>query len=183
MRIIAGEWKGRQIRVPRDSRVRPTADRAREAWMSIVNPLLDGARVVDLFAGSGALGFEALSRGASHCLFVDISPAALDAIRNNGATLGAEGRMEVRRADALRVARNALPREYDVGFADPPWNMDLASRLAEIWLINPFAGVLGIEHDVHEVVQGSESVRRYGSTAISIFSGEPANAGQAVTPT
>ena len=72
MRIIAGEWGGRSLRVPRDGRVRPTADRAREAWMSIVQPSLPGARVIDLFAGSGALGLEALSRGAARADFVEI---------------------------------------------------------------------------------------------------------------
>ncbi|MGQ0764169.1 MAG: 16S rRNA (guanine(966)-N(2))-methyltransferase RsmD [Gemmatimonadota bacterium] len=181
MRIIAGEWKGRQIRVPRDSRVRPTADRAREAWLSIVAPHVVSARVVDLFAGSGALGFEALSRGASHCLFVDISAASLAAIRTNAVTLGAEGRIELRHADALRFVRKAQPGEYDIAFADPPWNLGLAAQLAQIWLETPFANLLGVEHDIHEIVPGSTSTRRYGATAISIFSDgdDPAAANEA----
>ena len=83
MRIVAGEFGGRRLVVPRDGRVRPTADRVREAWMSIVAPELPGARVLDLFAGSGALGLEALSRGASHATFVELALASLEALRGN----------------------------------------------------------------------------------------------------
>src|SRR5438552_18683937 len=89
MRIIGGRWRGRRIAAPPDLRVRPTGDRVREAWMSIVNGELPGARVLDLFAGSGALGLEALSRGAERVDFVDLSPQSLEALRANAATLGA----------------------------------------------------------------------------------------------
>ena len=82
MRIIAGRWRGRRIRPPADARVRPTADRVREAWMSIVQPYLSGARVLDLFAGSGALGLEALSRGAVSADLVEVSQAGITAILN-----------------------------------------------------------------------------------------------------
>src|SRR5207237_1110483 len=77
MRIVAGRWRGRRIKAPTGDRVRPTADRVREAWMSIVGPWIPGARVLDLFAGSGALGLEALSRGAAVAEFVEIAPASL----------------------------------------------------------------------------------------------------------
>src|SRR5262245_42096989 len=87
VRIIAGQWRGRTIKAPRDDRVRPTGDRAREAWMSIVNPEIPGSRVLDLYAGSGALGLEALSRGAEMADFVDVAPAAIKSIRENGTTL------------------------------------------------------------------------------------------------
>src|SRR5688572_8748421 len=99
VRIIAGQWRGRTIKAPKDSRVRPTGDRAREAWMSIVGPQIPGARVLDLYAGSGALGLEALSRGAASADFVDVAPAAIKMIRENGATLGALDRMYIHRAE------------------------------------------------------------------------------------
>ena len=105
VRIVAGKWRGRRIKAPDDDRVRPTADRVREAWMSIVSPWLPEARVLDLYAGSGALGLEALSRGAAVADFVEISPASLRCIGENVTTLGAGDAAVVHRTDALRFAR------------------------------------------------------------------------------
>jgi 16S rRNA (guanine966-N2)-methyltransferase len=169
VRIIAGEWGGRSIRVPRDARVRPTADRAREAWMSIVQPSLPGARVIDLFAGSGALGLEALSRGAAHADFVEITPASLQALRTNIEELEAQSRVTVHRADALRFAAKLEPNAYDVAFADPPYNLGMAQRLTSLWLRSPFAAILGVEHDTHEELPEKGDTRVYGSTAITLF--------------
>ncbi|MGQ0640038.1 MAG: 16S rRNA (guanine(966)-N(2))-methyltransferase RsmD [Gemmatimonadaceae bacterium] len=169
MRIIAGEWGGRSIRVPRDARVRPTADRAREAWMSIVQPDLPGARVIDLFAGSGALGLEALSRGATHADFVEIAPASLQALRCNIDELRAASRAKVHRADALRFVAKVQPVAYDIAFADPPYNLGMAQRLTSLWLRHPFAAILGVEHDTHEELPEGGDTRTYGSTAITLF--------------
>jgi 16S rRNA (guanine966-N2)-methyltransferase len=169
VRIVAGEWRGRRIEAPRDDRVRPTADRVREAWMSIVGPSLRDARVVDLFAGSGALGLEALSRGARSAEFVEIAPKSLAALRANIEALGAADRASVHRGDALRFAASLPAAAYDVGFADPPYGLGLASRLAERWLDTPFANVLGIEHRVNEELPGSTDRRRYGDTVITFF--------------
>ena len=169
MRIIAGEWGGRSLRVPRDGRVRPTADRAREAWMSIVQPSLPGARVIDLFAGSGALGLEALSRGAARADFVEITPASLAALKTNIDALGAQARARVHRADALRFAARLEAGVYDVAFADPPYNLGMAERLASLWLLRPFAAILGVEHDPHEILPDGGDTRHYGSTAITLF--------------
>ena len=88
-RIIAGTYGGRRLTVPADARVRPTADRVREAWMSILGDRLLGARVLDLFAGSGALGLEALSRGAAHATFVELAGASLVALRDGVGHTGA----------------------------------------------------------------------------------------------
>src|SRR5438270_1401488 len=104
VRIVAGRWRGRTIKAPADARVRPTADRVREAWMSIVTPELPGARVLDLFAGSGALGLEALSRGAERAEFVEIAPKSLAALRANAEVLGAGKAAVIHRADAVRFA-------------------------------------------------------------------------------
>src|SRR4051812_5419266 len=121
MRIVAGEWRGRAIRPPKDDRVRPTADRVREAWMSIVRQSIADARVLDLFAGSGALGLEALSRGAAHCDFVEVSAASLRAVRENAESLGALDRAEIHRGDALRFIERLEEDAYDLAFADPPY--------------------------------------------------------------
>src|SRR3954471_20672383 len=105
MRIVAGRWGGRRLTSPRGAATRPTADRVREALFSILGPRVEGARVLDLFAGSGALGLEALSRGADEATFVDSAPAAIAAVRANLGALG--GPAEGRRAVALGVLRAA----------------------------------------------------------------------------
>lgn len=137
--------------------------------MSIVQPRLVGARIVDLFAGSGALGLEALSRGAAFVDFVELAPAGLRAIRENAAALDAEQRMRLHKADALRFVKKLSPYAYDVAFADPPYNLGLAPRLAQCWLREPFARVLGVEHDVHEPMPEGGETRTYGGTAITLY--------------
>ena len=121
MRIIAGTWRGRVIEAPPGPATRPTADRVRETLFSMLTSRLgrfDGRRVADLFAGSGALGFEALSRGAAFATFVDHDPKAVAAIRRNAAALGAGDRVRISARSAL-----ALPpaEPFDLIFADPPY--------------------------------------------------------------
>lgn len=169
MRIVAGEWRGRQIRPPRDERVRPTADRVREAWMSIVRGSIPDARVLDLFAGSGALGLEALSRGAASCDFVEVSAASLRAIRENAATLGAGERAVIHRGDVLRFVAGLPADAYDLAFADPPYGHGLAAQVAERWLAVPFASVLGVEHASRDPMPEGGDLRRYGTTAITFY--------------
>lgn len=127
MRIIAGAWGGRRLQAPAGRATRPTSDRVREALFSVLGTRVEGARVLDLFAGSGALGLEALSRGAAVATFVDAAPAAVRALRDNLAALGAEA--EVRRQDARRFLDSARreAHEYDLVFLDPPYL--LATRL------------------------------------------------------
>lgn len=169
MRIVAGQWRGRLITAPKGNSVRPTGDRVREAWMNIVQPLLPGARVGDFFAGSGALGLEALSRGAASAVFIENADASLDALTFNIQKLGAGTAATVRRADALAVAAERNQEPFDVAFADPPYRKGLATQLATSWLRAPFARVLGIEHDPREVLPGHPETRRYGSTALSLY--------------
>jgi 16S rRNA (guanine966-N2)-methyltransferase len=166
VRIVAGEFGGRRLAVPRDGRVRPTADRVREAWMSILGPELPGARVLDLFAGSGALGLEALSRGAAHATFVELAPGSLDALRANIDALGVEARATVRRADALRFVQGLGASDYDVALADPPYNVAAADRLVALFRATPFARILSVEHPADRPVEGDET-RRYGDTAVT----------------
>ena len=169
MRIVAGRWRGRIIKPPADSRVRPTADRVREAWMSILMPELPGARVLDLFAGSGALGLEALSRGAERADFVEIAHQSLTALRVNIDSLGAESAAVIHRADATRFAAALEEHAFDIAFADPPYDAGLGTKLAERWLEVPFARVLTIEHRVDEVLPGEGERRKYGDTVITIL--------------
>ena len=147
MRIVAGEWRGRVIRAPDDRRVRPTADRVREAWMSIVQLELPGARVLDLFAGSGALGLEALSRGAEHATFVESAPRTLAVLAKNIASLDADGRCTVHRVDALRFIEKAATEAYDMAFAP----------------------VLGVEHAARDAMPPGGDTRRYGDTAVTFY--------------
>jgi len=139
--------------------------------MSAVAPYLDDARVLDLFAGSGALGLEALSRGAASATFVDDSAAALRVLTQNVATLGAGDRVTVVKADAIHWA-DALGRDaFDVVFADPPYGKGLAARLAERFAAVPFAGLLCIEHgrgDVLPELPGSRT-RRYGDSHLTFI--------------
>ena len=171
MRIIAGEWGGRTIEAPKGRVVRPTSDRAREAWMSVVHPLLPGARVLDLCAGTGALGLEALSRGAVFADFVEQSPRALLALGRNVAALGAADRCAIHRADAeawlARAVRDG--QHWDVAFADPPYRIGLAEAISRQWLSVPFSAVLGVEHEAAVRLPVGGDMRRYGDTAITIY--------------
>ena len=169
MRIIAGRWKGRRIDAPPGDQVRPTGDRVREAWMSIVHPLLPDARVLDLCAGSGALGLESLSRGAAQCDFVEQSPRVLKVIESNLALLGGHPGARVYRDEALRFVQGLPALAYDVAFADPPYASDTAVRLAERWLEVPFAAVFAVEHSTTVSLPSIGETRRYGTTALTFF--------------
>jgi 16S rRNA (guanine966-N2)-methyltransferase len=169
MRIVAGRWRGRTLTTPVGRQVRPTADRVREAWMSIVGPLLPEARVLDLCAGSGALGIEAVSRGAACADLVEIAPASLRAIQHNVALLDAGDAIRVHRTDALRFVEGLDTGAYDIAFADPPYDVGMAAAIAERWLAVPFSSVLGIEHRRAERLPGDGERRQYGQTAITFY--------------
>ena len=124
MRVVAGEFKGRRLAAPRGAGTRPTADRVREALFSMLGDV-GGARVLDLYAGSGALGIEALSRGAASAVFVERDPQAVAAIERNLAAVGVEA--VVVKQDALRWLGRA-DGPFELVFCDPPY--DSASRLA-----------------------------------------------------
>jgi 16S rRNA (guanine966-N2)-methyltransferase len=166
MRIVSGTYGGRRLVVPRDDRVRPTADRVREAWMSILGDEIAGTSVLDLYAGSGALGLEALSRGARSAEFVELNAASLDALRANIEALGVGDRVRVHRGDALRFAGGLEPGAYDLAFADPPYGHDAAARLVALFRRVPFARILSVEHSADQPVDGDET-RRYGDTALT----------------
>ncbi len=166
MRIIAGEFRGRKLKQMAGRRVRPTADRVREAWLGVVQPRIAEAKVVDLFAGSGALGLEALSRGAASADFVELMPAALRTLRANVADLGVGDRARIRRADAIRFAGRLKAGAYDIAFADPPYATDHAAELVDIFRRTPFAEILGVEHRA-ALSPGGDETRRYGDIALT----------------
>jgi len=169
MRIVAGEWRGRIIKAPAGTQVRPTRDRVREAWMSIVASRLPDARVLDLCAGSGALGLEALSRGASFAQFVETNPKTVAILKANLATLGGGDRAGVFVGDAVKYVMSLGEQSFDVAFADPPYATDIAVRLAQRWLEVPFATLLSVEHASTDVMPSGGDTRRYGTTSITFY--------------
>ena len=174
MRVIAGRYGGRRLQAPRGAATRPTSDRVREALFSILGTRVLDARVLDLFAGSGALGLEALSRGARSATFVESAPAALAALRANLAALGADA--EVVRSDAPRWLRAASDgaRQYDLVFLDPPYPRaaELGEPLSDSLpaVLAPGALVVA-ESDRRtplDLTMTATDERRYGDTLIRI---------------
>jgi 16S rRNA (guanine(966)-N(2))-methyltransferase RsmD len=172
--VIAGQWRGRRLQAPAGEATRPTSDRVREALFSILGDRVPGARVLDLFAGSGALGIEALSRGAASATFVDSAAAAIRAVTANLGAVGAEA--EVRRADARRFlgSASAAARQYDLVFLDPPYR--LATGLGDVLtaalpgVLAPGAAVVA-ESDRRTPLELALPIldeRRYGDTLIRI---------------
>jgi 16S rRNA (guanine966-N2)-methyltransferase len=194
MRIVSGQYKGKPIAAPEGRGTRPTSDRAREAVFNILEhaswaPDLKGARVLDLFAGSGALGLESLSRGAAFCLFVETDEAARGAIRDNVEALHLFGVTRIHRRDATDLgARPASAGPaFDLVFLDPPYAMGLGERAldtlaAHTWL-NPGA-VLVFERGEGEPdiqPEGYELIdeRRYGAAKVLFLRWPGAQAGEA----
>ena len=172
-RIIAGEFGGRSIEAPAGRHTRPTRDAVREAWFSVLTDRLRGSRVLDLFAGSGGLGLEALSRGASAVCFVESDPRVCDVLGRNIATLGAGSRCEVRCTDAFRVideARRGEESSWDIVLADPPYGGPAASLLVSRFVRSPYASILCVEHASGTTFpREPDWHREYGKTALSIF--------------
>ena len=172
MRIVAGRWRGRIIEAPAGAAVRPTLDRVREAWMSILQKDIPGATVLDLFAGSGALGLEALSRGAASADFVERSAPSIRSLRANIEKLDAGELSRVHRADALKFIDGLRSDAFGIAFADPPYSEGAAARIAAHWLQLPFASILSVEHAAGEPMPAGGDTRRYGTSAITIYRSE-----------
>jgi 16S rRNA (guanine966-N2)-methyltransferase len=175
VRVVAGAYKGRRIEAPRGRATRPTSDRVREALFSILGPgAVEGARVLDLFAGSGALGIEALSRGAAEAVFVDSDARAIAAVRRNLDAVGADA--PVHRRDAFAWLGDA-DAPFDLVFADPPYSSATraAARLTE--LLPPLlteASVTVTESDKRDPLLLDLPLvdeRTYGDTRIAIHRG------------
>ena len=174
MRVVAGRFGGRRLVAPPGDATRPTSDRVREALFSVLGASVEGARVLDLYAGSGALGIEALSRGAADAVFVDRAQPAIEAIRTNLAALEIEA--EVWRMQAQKALRTASARAdaYDLVFLDPPYRRaaELGRELSEALpaVLAPGARVVS-ESDRRDVLALELPLtdeRRYGDTVIRI---------------
>jgi 16S rRNA (guanine966-N2)-methyltransferase len=140
--------------------------------MSILQLDLPDARVLDLYAGSGALGLEALSRGATSADFVEKDPRSFRALQENIAALGAESQSTLHRKSALPFAEELGALDYDVVFADPPYATGDAVRLAERWLKEHFSAVFSVEHAAETQMPAGGDTRRYGTTAITFYRSE-----------
>ncbi|MWV28305.1 16S rRNA (guanine(966)-N(2))-methyltransferase RsmD [Aurantiacibacter rhizosphaerae] len=177
MRIIAGEWKRRQLRAPVGDSTRPTADRTRETLFSMLASRLgslEGLSVADMFAGSGALGLEALSRGAAHCLFVEQDAAAIRALRQNIASLRAQQQCDVVAGSVM--ALGAAKQAHDLVLLDPPYGTNAGAvaidRLVRLGWIGPESWValeVGAKDDVQIKALEIETERRTGPAKLVIL--------------
>lgn len=169
LRIIAGDLGGRYIDAPPGRGTRPTASKVREAWFSALADDVAGARVADLYAGSGALGIEALSRGAAHVHFVESDRRVAAVLDRNVRALGLADRARIVRGDALAwLDGRAVP--FDLVFADPPYGSRAGARLVERFRLRPFAGQLWLEHGPEPELAGTADwTRSYGETRVSRF--------------
>lgn len=183
MRIVGGQFRGRRIMAPKGDVTRPTADRTRESLFNILTNLdgfeFDGARAIDLFAGSGALGFEALSHGGAFCLFVETDARSRGAIRDNIETLGLFGQTRLHRRSATNLGPRPanLGEAFNLAFLDPPYGKDLATpaliELASGGWLSPGA-IIVVEQGKNEApVIASRFAgldqRAYGAAQISLF--------------
>jgi 16S rRNA (guanine966-N2)-methyltransferase len=179
MRIVGGSLGGRVLRAPPGAATRPTSEKVREAIFNIL-PDVVGTHVLDLFAGSGALGIEALSRGAAHATFVDFGKQPLQIIRGNLKELGLDPRATVVNGDAVAAAARPGPAPWDLVFIDPPYASDLAIRAAQALAHLAVGATIVIEHDrrhappehLGSLVRSDE--RRYGDTLVSFYQRGPA---------
>jgi 16S rRNA (guanine966-N2)-methyltransferase len=178
MRIVAGEFRGRRLHSPKGSKIRPTSDRVREAIFNIIATELRDAQVLDLFAGTGALGLEALSRGAAQAIFVDQDADALRLIRVNIETCGIKDRTKVIQGSAQQAIRRltAAGETFNLIFMDPPYGKGLVEQtLPQLESVADSTTLLVVEHHVKDVIpaQSGEWLRtqerRYGDTSVSFF--------------
>lgn len=177
MRIIAGEWRGRKLSAPKGDSTRPTADRTRETLFSMLTSRLgsfEGLSVLDLFAGSGALGLEALSRGAAHCLFVEQDKAALDAIRTNIAALDCRSRTMVSAGSVMSLG--PAKESHDLILLDPPYGTGAASvaldRMLRLGWIGPATWIAvetGSDEGVAVKGLALQKDRRVGKAKLHLF--------------
>jgi 16S rRNA (guanine966-N2)-methyltransferase len=182
MRIVAGKFKGREIKGPASGTTRPTSDRVRESIFNILAHGIEGfavedARVMDLFAGTGALGLEAISRGAKFCCFVEEDAGARGVIRSNAETCGVIGQTRIWRRDATTLGPCAPQTPYGLVFADPPYGKGLGEKalvsvLAGGWLSR--GGVVVLEEAARSAVGELPDLsvldtREYGDTQVRFY--------------
>ncbi|MZQ81635.1 16S rRNA (guanine(966)-N(2))-methyltransferase RsmD [Paenibacillus sp. 5J-6] len=180
MRVISGTAKGRSLKAVPGTSTRPTTDKVKEAIFSMIGPYFDGGQVLDLFAGTGGLGIEALSRGMDKAVFIDIEKKSIDTIQHNLQVAGLKDQAEIYRTDATRALKALAKREqqFQLVFLDPPYKMkvivDLINTM-EVQAIVEANTTIVVEHDskdvLDDVIGGFKQQRRadYGDTAVTIY--------------
>jgi 16S rRNA (guanine966-N2)-methyltransferase len=170
MRIVAGKLRGKELLGPSDFRVRPTAEHVRGATLDALAADLADARVLDLFAGTGALGLEALSRGAKSVDFVETRPSSLHALKANIISLRVKEKTRTFKKDAvLFAAALTTPDHYGIAFADPPYESRQLDRVIKSWMEHGFAKVLVAEHAAtHKIPEGVQTMV-FEDSAVTIY--------------
>ncbi len=190
MRIVGGKYAGRALTSPADFRVRPTAEHVRAGTLDALALDLADASMCDLFAGTGALGLEALSRGAKRCDFVETRPASLHALKANIITIRMKERARVFKKDAVPFAAALGPNAYDIVFVDPPYGSRMLDHVIAAWLEKKFSRILVCEHERHHSLPNGAKRLDFGETVVSIYrlpGGKPgdkslAQAAESATP-
>lgn len=180
MRIITGSAKGIKLNAPRGLGTRPTADRVKESVFNILGDIVIDAKVLDIFAGTGNLGLEALSRGAASAVFIDSNVESINIIKDNALRTKLNGYTEIYRNDVIRALNKFVEtnRSFDLIFCDPPYNQGfipiVLEKVAKYSILNP-DGILVLEHSKHEKITDNwdnlelRRVERYGETLISFL--------------
>ncbi len=175
MRITGGEWRGRPLIAPAGNGTRPTSDKVRQALFNLLGPQIAGATFLDLFAGTGAIALEALSRGARRAVAVESSPPALAALHKNSETLGAALEILPLPVEQALKSFAAKGDTFDIIFLDPPYRHDAGPLLPLLSpLLNPGATVIfedAVRDPVPESVWGEPAERRYGDTRLLLWRG------------
>jgi 16S rRNA (guanine966-N2)-methyltransferase len=169
MRIVKGKFGGRDLVSPNDDRVRPTAEHVRAAMLDALEPDLADARILDLFAGTGALGIEAISRGAARADFVETRPSSLHALRANVALFRLRDRTRIFKRDALPFAGALLEDAYDIAFADPPYGSRMLDRVLDDWRARRFSRILAVEHAASHDLPRPNRRLVFDETAVGIY--------------
>ncbi len=169
MRIVGGKFADRTLTSPNDFRVRPTGEQVRAAMVGMLGADLQEARVLDLFAGTGALGLEAMSRGAKYVDFVEFRPSSLHALKANIALLGVQKKSRIFKKDALPFAASLLADRYDIVFVDPPYRSKMLDHLLDSWRAVPFARIFAVEHAADHILPLGGRKRLFDETAVTIY--------------
>lgn len=180
MRIVAGKFRSRALQAPKGDQTRPTLDKVREAVFSRIGPYFDGGAVLDLFAGSGAVGLEALSRGMDQAVFVDISAQAVSVIRSNAETLNVQDQCQIWKADCFTALRRLAEsgRQFDLVYLDPPYKRQQLQKvmtlLSELKLVGDQGRVIleslkedTFDDQIDDLIKEKEAV--YGISRISYY--------------
>jgi 16S rRNA (guanine966-N2)-methyltransferase len=168
MRILRGQWEGRHLVSP-SGRVRPTSEEVRDAWITELQPELKGARILELYAGTGAVGLEAMSRGAARGDFVENNPSALHALKANITALKIRNAARIFKHDAFDFVKGIQPAGYDIVFADPPYHSKQLDNLIERWLDRPYSRILTVEHAWDHRLPEGGSEMTIGDTTITFY--------------